>query len=80
MKKKREKRLLKMLSFCQKLFSWSQVFSCKCSMSLIHSFILANVRSLYTKYQNVPEIYMGVEFLIQTLSKQYVELQRAVNL
>ena len=36
---------------------------------------------VHTKCQNVPEKNMeGDEFLIQALSKQYVELQRVVTL
>ena len=46
-------------------------------------YLHANVKCLsivYTKYQNVPEIDMGVvEFLIQALSKRYVELRMAVT-
>ena len=47
-------------------------------------YLHANVQCLsieYTKYYNVPEIIMGgVEFLIQALFKEYIELQEAVTL
>ena len=62
----------KKLSFSKKIFSWYQISSYKCSLYI---FIV------YTKYQDVPEINIGgVEFLVQALSKLYVELQRAVTL
>ena len=47
-------------------------------------YLHANVQCLfivYTKYQSVLEIIMGgVEFLMQALSKQYIELQRKITL
>ena len=71
MKKSENFAKFKMLSLCDIIISVSNIFMQKFNVSIL---CIQSIRMFRKKHME------GIEFLIQALTKRYVELERAVTL